>query len=150
MMFCIWGDDPGRNGGCRRADAQFNAVMASHTNRELELMLAGVKPLAAFLLDGALAEEDALGGQPFASHVAAGRIVRFERPTNDLGKDGQPMRRLLFALPGEEWRFEPYIALMDSLKEGWSNEKERQEGTLLGYSDAENDAHIARLVTRKP
>ena len=124
-------------------------LMTSHTNRELELMLAGVKPFAAFLLDGGLTEEEAISGQPFADHVATGRIVRFERATSDLGKDGQPMRRLLFALPGEEWRFELYIALMDSLRDGWSYEKERQEGTLLGYSDAENDAHIARLMASK-
>lgn len=122
--------------------------MVSHTNRELSLMLAGVKPLAAFLLDGGLTEDQALSGQPFAAHVAEGRIVRFEIATNEIGLDSQPMRRLLFALPGEEWRFERYIALMDSMREGWSDEKERQEGTLLGYSDAENDAHIARLRAR--
>jgi hypothetical protein len=120
--------------------------MASHTNRELELMLAGVKPLATFLLDGGLTEDQALSGQPFAEHVAAGRIVRLERLISDIGTDGNPMRRLLFALPGEEWRFELYIALMDSLKDGWSHDKERQEGALLGYTDAEIDAHIARLI----
>ena len=121
--------------------------MASHTNRELDLMLAGVKPFAAFLLDGGLTEDETLSGQPFAGHVAAGRIVRMERATKEMGMDGQPMRRLLFALPGEEWRFELYIALMDLLtREGWSYEKERQEGTLLGYTDAENDVHIARLM----
>lgn len=136
-------------GGCRRADTQFNALMASHTNRELELMLAGVKPFAAFLLDGGLTEDEALGGQCFAAHVAAGRIVRFESAIAEIGADGQPMRRLLFALPGEEWRFEQYVTLMNSMREGWSYEKERQEGTLLGYSDAENDAHIERLRARK-
>lgn len=123
--------------------------MAFHTNRELELMLAGAKPFAAFLLDGGLTEDQALGGQPFADHVATGRIIRLERDTSDIGMDGKPMRRLLFALPGEEWRFEPYIALMDSLKDGWSHEKERQEGVLLGYTDTENDAHIARLIANR-
>lgn len=123
--------------------------MASHTNRELELMLAGAKPFAAFLLDGGLTEEQALNGQPFADYVAAGRIVRLERAIRAIGVDGQPMRRLCFALLGEEWRLERYCMLMDSLSEGWSHEKERQEGTLLGYSDAENDAHIARLIARR-
>lgn len=123
--------------------------MGSHANRELELMLAGEKPFAAFHLDGGLTEDEALGGQPFGDHVDAGRLVRFEWVTGDLGMDGQPMRRLLFALPGEEWRFEPYVTLMDSLKEGWSHDKERQQGVLLGYTDAENDAHIARLIAKK-
>lgn len=123
--------------------------MASHTNRELELMLAGAKPFAAFLLDGGLTEEQALNGQPFADYVASGRIVRLETAISAIGIDGQPMRRLCFALPGEEWRFERYCMLMDSRSEGWSHEKERQEGTLLGYSDAENDAHIARLMAGK-
>lgn len=112
-------------------------------------MLEGVKPFAAFLLDGGLTEEEALSGQPFDSYVAAGRILRLETTISDIGMDGQPMRRLLFALPGEEWRFELYIALMDSQRDGWSHEKERQEGALLGYTDAENDAHIARLIAAK-
>lgn len=123
--------------------------MPSHTNRELELMLAGVKPFAAFLLDGGLTEDEALSGQPFAANVAVGRIVRFEKETREIGMDGRPMRRLLFALPGEEWLFERYIALMDSMIEGWNYEKEREEGTLLGYTAAENDAHIARLIASK-
>ncbi len=116
--------------------------MGSHINRELSLMLAGSKPLAAFLLDGGLTEEQALSGQPFQIHVDAGRIVRFEV---EIQLRGLTMRRLLFAVPGEEWRFEAYCALMDSMREGWSGEKERQEGVLLGYTDAENDAHISRL-----
>jgi hypothetical protein len=109
-------------------------------------MLAGSKPFAAFLLDGGLTEEQALSGQPFQIHVNAGRIIRFELGV-ELG--GLPMRRLLFALPGEEWRFEAYCTLMDSLSDGWSEEKERQEGTLLGYTDAENDAHISRRRAAK-
>lgn len=112
-------------------------------------MLAGVKPFAAFLLGGGLTEDEALSGQPFAANVAVGRIVRFEKETREIGMDGRPMRRLLFALPGEEWRFERYIALMDSMIEGWNYEKEREEGTLLGYTAAENDAHIARLIASK-
>jgi len=123
--------------------------MATHTNRELELMLAGAKPFAAFLLDGGLTEEEALSGQPFADYVASGRIVPLERTISAIGMDGQPMRRLCFALPGEEWRFERYFDLMDSLSEGWSHEKERRQGTLLGFSAAENDAHIKRLIASK-
>jgi hypothetical protein len=123
--------------------------MASHTNRELEFMLAGVKPFAAFLLDSGLTEEEALSGQPFDTHVAVGRIVRFEAETSEMGMDGRQMRRLLFALPGEEWRFERYVALMDSMEDGWNYEKEREEGVLLGYTAAENDAHIARLIASK-
>jgi hypothetical protein len=109
-------------------------------------MLAGTKPFAAFLLDGGLTEDQALSGQAFQAHVDAGRILRFDV---EIEVDGLPMRRILFALPGEEWRVTPYCALMDSLASGWSEEKERQEGTLLGYTDAENDAHIARLRARK-
>ena len=77
--------------------------MASHTNRELRLMLEGSKPFAAFLLDGGLTEEQALSDQPFERYVDEGRIVRFEAPVEI---NGLPMTRLLFALPGEEWRFD--------------------------------------------
>jgi len=121
--------------------------MVSHTNRELTLMLAGSKPLAAFLLDGDLTEDQAFSGQPFQAHVEAGRILRFE---TEVQQNGLSMRRILFTLPGEEWRVEAYCRLMDSMSEGWSDAKERQEGILLGYTDAENDAHIARLRTANP
>jgi len=116
------------------------AGMEIHTNRDLSRMLAGTKPLAAFLLDGGLTEEQALSEQPFQEYVQEGRIIRFEV---DITMNGRPMRRLLFALPGQEWRFEAYCALLDLLSEGWSEDKERREGALLGYTDAENDAHIA-------
>ena len=119
--------------------------MASHTNRELSLMLAGAKPFAAFVLDGVLTEEQALSDQPFQRYVDAGRIVRREVP---VVLSGLPMCRLLFALPGEEWRFDKYCALMESMSDGWNEDKERQEGALLGYTDEENDAHIERLRAR--
>lgn len=120
--------------------------MTSHTNRELSLMLAGAKPFAAFLMDGDLTEEEALSGQPFQQHVDSGRILRFD-VSFSIG--GVAMRRIMFALPGQEWRFAAYSALMDSLPHGWSEAQERQEGSLLGYTDAENDAHIALLRERR-
>jgi len=45
---------------------------------------------------------------------------------------------------GEEWRFDEYIALVESVSEGWNDTKERREGELLGYTDSQNDIHLAR------
>ncbi|HVY84651.1 MAG TPA: hypothetical protein VG943_05935 [Caulobacterales bacterium] len=118
----------------------------AHTNRELLMMLRGAKPFAAFTQEiGLITEADALSGQPFDRHVADGVIVRRDY---DRESDGMTVRRILFALPGEEWRFDEYNALMESASQGWDDVKERRQGELLGYTDWENDAHLARRRLR--
>jgi hypothetical protein len=52
--------------------------------------------------------------------------------------------RVLFCLPGEEWRFKAYDLMCQlSEKIGWNDTLERMEGTLLGYEDWQNDWHMA-------
>jgi hypothetical protein len=52
-------------------------------------------------------------------------------------------RRVLYALPGEQWRIDAYLLLWKTAKEaGWNEGFERMEGSLLGYEDWENDFHI--------
>ncbi|HVZ28941.1 MAG TPA: hypothetical protein VG839_01015 [Asticcacaulis sp.] len=104
-------------------------------------MLKGTKPLAAFLYSEGENEDVNLGGQPFKKHVKKGRLVRHDlRFTNQ----GVNVHMVLFALPGQEWRFEAF-ELMRQLfeKEGWNDTLERMEGTLLGYEDWQNDWHMA-------
>lgn len=61
-----------------------------HTNRELELMIAGKKPLAVFAhqrADG-FEKADALSNQDFARHVASGTISEHVRTIVSEGPDG--------------------------------------------------------------
>jgi hypothetical protein len=121
-----------------------------HTDRELALMLAGTKPLAAFC-----DEYPSLHGlyiipeREFEPHVAAGRLVKREQiepaAATAPAVKGQRMgtRRVLYAVPGEQWRIDAYLLLWKTAKEsGWNEGFERMEGSLLGYADWENDFHI--------
>lgn len=119
-----------------------------HTNRELELMLQGKKPMAVFSgvypnRIGAALYAD----QPFEEYVAKGvinrtlKVRRVENPNTAI--EVYALMRDYYTLPGEEWRIEEYEKLWDEPK--WTFKKERREGELLGYSDDENDRHIERL-----
>jgi hypothetical protein len=121
-----------------------------HTGRELAMMLAGTKPLAVFM--DAHPKHDDLDGNPeraFEPHVREGRIIKREQivppPADAPVINGQPIgeRRILYALPGEEWRIDAYLKLWETWKKtGWTAELERAEGTLLGYEDWQNDIHM--------
>ena len=104
-----------------------------HTNRELGLMLRGTKPLAYFM--------DIVGREPdicirywrkFDRHVDAGRLMKREviEPCPDLPQ--LEYRRLLYALPGHEWRVDAMLALLNE-PGAWSGDRERRFGELLGY-----------------
>jgi hypothetical protein len=112
----------------------------SHTDHELELMLAGKKPLAAF------SDDDP---PEFEPHVASGRIIRREHVTVPTDGKAVTERRpggvpwVFYALPGHEWRIEAMILLLKTAEvTGWNEGFERMEGSLLGYEDWENDLHL--------
>jgi hypothetical protein len=123
-----------------------------HTGRELAMMLAGTKPLAAFVDDDPNTHgESTIPEKEFEPHVRAGRFVMcesFEPPApNSPVLNGQPigLRRVLYALPNEEWRIDGYLKLWETMKKtGWTEQLEREEGTLLGYEDWQNAIHIVR------
>src|SRR5689334_173741 len=82
---------------------------ANHTNRELELMASGRKPLAMFYAEiSELPDERLVPESRFASFVASGEFIRGETEITGDFHDG--LRRHLrfkyvfFALRGEEWR----------------------------------------------
>jgi hypothetical protein len=104
-----------------------------HTNRELGLMLRGVKPLAYFM--------DVVGREPdicirywrmFDRHVAAGRLIRREviEAFHDLPQ--LEYRQLFYALPGHAWRIDAVLMLLNEPGD-WSDDRERRFGELLGY-----------------
>ncbi len=118
-----------------------------HTNRELGLMLQGVKPLAKFAdYEGHFLEVVLRYLRMFDRHVAAGRLVRrdefFERAKG-------LVHHVYFALPGEEWRIQAMIDLT-SRPGRWTLEREREEGELLGYTSEQNDIWISRQSHRWP
>ncbi|WP_247713043.1 hypothetical protein [Qipengyuania intermedia] len=110
-----------------------------HTNRELGLMLAGEKPMASFVGGwGCFPEVVERYLRLFDRHVAEGRLVRMDHFSEAIGRRAYIAHRILFALPGEEWRMQAMIDLMTG-DEPWSPALERRQGELLGYADWMND-----------
>ena len=108
------------------------------------MMLRGEKPLAVF--------SDGYGHFPavlarylrmFDRHVAARSFVKREYvlPDASRGPELRGWHTILYALPAEEWRIDAMIALR--LSDSWSDAHEREEGRLLGYSEAQCDAWMA-------
>lgn len=119
-----------------------------HNGRELEMMLAGEKPLAVFLQEPPLQKADALGSQNLAPHVESGVLHESTRTysfRSDNGEDVE-IRYWLYATVNEDWRIPAYYLLLDMLHNWgtWSSQLECLQGTLLGYSDAQNRYHLSR------
>jgi len=128
------------------------AANASHTGRELELMLSGAKPLAHFS-DYYPPEpsEEIVPSEAFASYVQSGQFEERLFVEIQEADSSAPLVRgvyhALYALASEAWRVDAYIAMLREASEiGWNERFERLKGSLLGYTDRENDAHIARLL----
>ena len=113
-----------------------------HTNSELGLMLGGVKQLASF--------KDAYDGFPdcvlrylrcFDRCVERGLLSKrdFVEPMSFPHLPHiRGMHTIFYTRPGEEWRIDAMIELMD--RSGpWSAEREREQGALFGYEDWQND-----------
>ena len=131
-----------------------NAVPSheSHTGRELEFMLTRGKPLAHFCDYYPPEPDEAVIPQAtFRPHVKSELVeerryvelqqlpVRVPQPRGVL--------HVLYARRGEGWRIDAYIAMQyEADQAGWSERFERLQGSLLGYTDHENDLHINRLL----
>lgn len=111
-----------------------------HNDRELELMLAGTKPMAMF--SDAVHVSSYFPEADFAPYVAAGKIIRIEEIIPASPYDA---RYLFFALPGEEWRIEEALIMCRNLWAGTvknHDEDSRRMGELLGYSRGEIEEFI--------
>ena len=123
---------------------------ASHTGRELSLMLRGEKPLAMFYAEvSELPEEDLIPEDAFGPHISSGKFVRGEFIL-DMGY-AEPLGRnalikyVLFAQSAEAWRIPAMRLLKECFSKSkcrWNEALERIEGTLLGYTDEEIAAWI--------
>tara|TARA_B100000678_G_C18211512_1_gene503547 strand:+ start:994 stop:1362 length:369 start_codon:yes stop_codon:yes gene_type:complete len=120
-----------------------------HTNREFGLMMAGRKPMAVFV-DGKdrFPEVVARYIRLFDRHVARGRVCRRDHFAEIEGPRSYCQHRIFFALPGEEWRVDAYIALLDG--DGrWTADHERRQGELLGYEGWMNDYWIENVYSNR-
>lgn len=114
-----------------------------HNDRELELMLAGTKPMAMF--SDALHVSAYFPDADFAPHVAAGRIIRVEEI---IPRPPYEMRYLFFALPGEEWRIEEALVMCRNLCAGTVKDHDADSvrmGELLGYTTEDIQTFIAHV-----
>src|SRR2546430_13078761 len=107
-----------------------------HEDRELELMLEGLKPLAMFT-ELSPVETGLIPDAEFVPHVQSGRLIMREvfEPTE--GTPDHPhglfIRRVLYALPTESWRIEALLlvcGVADGLRR-WDEGLERVVGRLL-------------------
>ena len=117
-----------------------------HTDRELEMMLAGTKPFAVFSHERVEGFEkcDALAGQDFETYAQSGAMSEHVRTIRHT-PSGTDIDYYFYALPGEEWRVEAYLMLLELLDRGaWCRQLEWLEGRLLGYTDEQNEYHLAR------
>ncbi len=116
--------------------------LGPHEGRELELMLAGKKPLALFY--DTVPECGVIPEEEFAPHVQSGKVVERERifPSSKGSKTEPtpPVRVVFYALPEEVWRIDQALSLMEEVlfQKGRPNEEDdARMGRLLGYTEGE-------------
>lgn len=144
-------DPVGRECLLSRAHAIRDVPYLVHTGYELALMLDGVKPFAKFT-DEYPDGSDEITHSLFEPHVRSGLLVKrvvddspFKRPVplRD-GRMVEGLRSVFYARRGEEWRIDAHLLIWRQLEHGaWNDTLERLEGSLLGYTDAQNDWWIA-------
>ena len=123
--------------------------VAPHEGRELELMLAGEKPLAMF--GDAVDSTTEVPEAEFAPYVADGTIVRWEAVYRPL-EWGLPGRFVYFARADEKWRIDALHRINVRLfVEGNSAdpETEREVGRLLGYAETDIEKYLEWIGARR-
>ncbi len=119
---------------------------ANHTGRELELMLAGTKPLSEFCGEiGELPDEEIIPEFKFSPFVESGQFVRGQTTVDaafhPAWNRNVQITYVLFALKSEAWRIVEMIDLQHSvMRTGWNEQIERRSSYLLGYTQEEIDA----------
>jgi hypothetical protein len=117
-----------------------------HTRREFVLMTSGRKPMCSLI--GRLPADNSFKEIPeylFDPQVLSGKLVKREYcEINSVQSSPlKGLRVVLYALLGEAWRLDAYIQVRLAAKKfGWDESLTYQEGSLLGYSEPENDAWI--------
>ncbi|MCX7380998.1 MAG: hypothetical protein NT133_06160 [Alphaproteobacteria bacterium] len=116
------------------------------------LMLDGVKPFAVFPVQYPVEPDDYQVDALFEPHVRSGLLVKrvidepFDKPVrSSLGRRFDGVRRVFYARRGEEWRIDAHILLWKQFDHGaWNETMERLLGSLLGYTDEQNNWWLGR------
>jgi hypothetical protein len=138
-----------------RVQTMIDLAAASHTNRELELMLDRRKPLAVFYDEiSCLPNDEIIPEERFRPYVEEGLFVRAETILNfgfdaSLGRDMQ-VKYVFFSLSTEAWRIPAFILVKTVALQTQRNseEMERLESMLLGYTQEEVDAWCNHMYRR--
>ena len=117
-----------------------------HDGHELELMLSGKKPLAFFYGDADLPE---IPEDDFDEFVREGRFCKDELVVAGAvdPRTGCPVkvRYVFYSTKEEQWRIPAMIMVMQTMlrtKKRPDEGLDRLTGSLLGYTDAQNDEYI--------
>ncbi|NEW99367.1 hypothetical protein [Rhodopseudomonas sp. BR0G17] len=117
-----------------------------HEMRELELMKSGEKPLSMFMepipLDAKAFPED-----EFDEMVNEGKLIKHVCiEALEVGSNQIRTRRVLYALPGEEWRISAAVLVHKVYRSlgGWRPDLDRVIGELLGYDAVDIDEFVER------
>jgi len=122
-----------------------------HEGRELELMIAGKKPLAMFYERAGRNSDVALIPEAdFDPYVKAGRFCKdeFEIEGAVDPRTDRPVktRYVLYALKEEQWRIPAMIMVKQTMRRTKNRPDEgidRMIGSLLGYTCEQNDEYIS-------
>jgi hypothetical protein len=123
-----------------------------HEMRELELMKSGEKPLSMFTESIPL-DVKAFPEDEFDEMVNDGKLIkRVYTETLQVGSNEIRTRRVLYALPGEEWRISAAILVHKVYRSlgGWRPDLDRVIGELLGYDAADIDEFAGRIGRNEP
>src|SRR5690606_2031984 len=126
-------------------DTKLPPGIGPHEGRELELLLAGQKPVAKFRLDGLSEEHEGR----FRKAVERGEILEFDFPAEELH-----LHRRYYCRRGEEWRVKvkELVDRSDSERRDVNLSEEdwhRFEGALLGYDKADIERFIEHVRSRR-
>jgi len=117
-------------------------MIGPHEGKELALMLAGKKYLAAFgdvLPDDGVIAEAIIPQQAFAPYVANGTFRRFEQSIFSI-RLNKTLRHVCFTSPGHEWRAETFLWIRRMSHAGQMPVDKAADiiiGRLLGYDEAD-------------
>jgi len=124
------------------------AFVGPHEGKELQLMLDGHKPMAMFV-EEVDSEFEIFSEEDFDRHATIHGWVKRTRVEYDGAVE---VRRILYALPGEEWRLDALMLTIDiyeTLLPGRRPDLERIIGTLLGYNRSDIENYLQWLDERK-
>lgn len=115
----------------------------NHTGKELELMLAGKKPLAMFygtVVNGQAYDE--IPEEEFDAYVTGGQFVKGELEHSP--KPGISVRYVFYALKAEQWRIPALKMVLQQMQRMGRSDQgiDRVTGALLGYTEKEIDDYV--------